>query len=188
MAASPCSEVLVFSSVALEAIWKTRNEAVHNNSSPWLHRLILTIASSMSNFGQPFTKFPTHSGSHTWHPPLEDWCKINFDTALWENSSVRAAIYHNSSSSVLGITTKIHPPVSPIVSEYLAAKFAIELIISLNIFHVVFAGNSTRVVQSLTWDLSNVARKYQTWFLTAAYSFKESQFGLLRILLENLIS
>ncbi|PON74935.1 hypothetical protein PanWU01x14_046520 [Parasponia andersonii] len=49
--ASPYSEVLGFSSVTLEAIWKTRNEAVHNNSSPSLHRLILTIASSTSNFG-----------------------------------------------------------------------------------------------------------------------------------------
>ncbi|POO03379.1 hypothetical protein TorRG33x02_005840 [Trema orientale] len=55
--ATPCSEVLVFSSVTLEAIWKTRNEAVHNNSSPSIHRLILTIASSTSNFGQRLQKF-----------------------------------------------------------------------------------------------------------------------------------
>lgn len=160
---SPCSEYLIFLSVTMEVIWRTHNEAVHSNVTPSLSRIIPIINSSALSFGQDVASISECPVAALWEHPPEDWCKINFNNSIQKDALAVVAICRDSTGSVLGIETKLHPSASPLLGECLAAKLAIELAISLKISHLIIEGDSLVAIQSLTlgpdlcqWEISNI--------------------------------
>ncbi|PON57974.1 hypothetical protein TorRG33x02_292340 [Trema orientale] len=97
------------------------------------------------SFGQAVASISECPAVALWEHPPEDRCKINFDNSIQKDVLTVAAICLDSTGSVLGIETKLHPHTSSVIGECLAAKLAI----SLKISHLILEGDSLVAIQSL---------------------------------------
>ncbi|PON99278.1 Ribonuclease H-like domain containing protein [Trema orientale] len=203
------SECLIFASVTLELIWKTKNEVVHQNTSPNLKHLIESIKLSSASFQIAVSRTAPTQSNIRWKPLPEYWVKVNFDAAIRPDSVIGSAICQDFTGSIIGISSYKYDPSSPLVGECLAALQAIKLAISTGASHIILEGDSRTVIQSLQegedlchWEISNIIvdcrsilEKFSAWttFLIgrvsnfaahniAKWSWCTSTFGNLEVL------
>jgi hypothetical protein len=67
-----------------------------------------------------------------WIPPMPNWVKINFDTAIRDSFSAQAAVCRNYDGKILHLSSLISSPCSVNEGEALAAQLVISLACSFN--------------------------------------------------------
>jgi hypothetical protein len=95
---------------------------VKHHHSAWTNKLVPKIA--------------------VWERLFPPFYKINYDTVIRLEFSAQATICRNSLGTIIGCSTIISPPCSPIFGETTTALLACQLALSLKFQHFILEGNS----------------------------------------------
>lgn len=91
---------------------------------------------------------------HPCPPPSTARChRVRFDAAIRMDSSSIAVMVLNPSNKIIWMATKILRPCSPLKAEADAALLAIETVLLLEISEVILGGDSSTVVEDLSFPL-----------------------------------
>jgi hypothetical protein len=89
--------------------------------------------------------------------------KINYDVAIHLNFFAQATVCRNSFGTIIGCSTIISPPCTPVYGEAKAAFLACQLALSLHLSQFILEGDSLTVALSLKkptltqdWRISHI--------------------------------
>lgn len=99
-----------------------------------------------------------------WARPSPPYYKINYDTVIRQDFSAQAAVYTDSRGTIIGYSTLISPPCSPIFSEATAALLACCLALFLELQHFM---ESDSFVVTLSLQNPNLT---QDWIISSVIS------------------
>jgi hypothetical protein len=138
----------IFASVACDILWFYRNKALHENLTFDARSVSIHINKISLEHFQAW-----HSLSQvqleTWAPPLPNWVKINFDTAIRDSFLAQAVVCCDSRGQILHMSSQISPACSPNVGEARVAQLACSIAASLSYNQFILEGDSEVVVHAL---------------------------------------
>jgi hypothetical protein len=139
-----------------------RNKALHEDIIPnamvissTINRIVKLQHSAWSNKLIP--------KQVVWEKPASPIFKINYDVAIRPNFSAQVAVCRGSFGTIIGCSTIISPPCTPVYGEATTAFLACQLALSLHLSQFILEGDSLTVtlfLQKLTltqdWRISPI--------------------------------
>jgi hypothetical protein len=152
----------IFETVACDQIWLARNKALHDDIVPNALVISSTINCIVKHHHSAWTNKLVPKIA-VWERPFPPFYKINYDTAICLEFSAQATVCRNSQGTIIGCSTVISPPCSPVFGEATAAFLAWQLALSLKLQHFILEGDSLVVTLSLQnpnltqdWRISSI--------------------------------
>jgi hypothetical protein len=85
--------------VILYQIWFTRNQLIHKNITPNIHKKLKLI--SNIDRAHIFARKNSHQGNNCWQPPPSGAVKVNFDIVIHPSFAVAVAVLSYSNGSII---------------------------------------------------------------------------------------
>ncbi|KAL3839320.1 hypothetical protein ACJIZ3_023911 [Penstemon smallii] len=169
-------EFLTFAICAFDALWKNRNNIVHN-SSPFVS--VQDFTSRLQRMAKDHTKArislkitsaaPTLS--RRWSPPKKGFLAINSDAAFKDGLAATGFIIRNHFGSILFASSCLHNCLNPTVAEALAVKEACSFLNFLKIDNAIFESDYLNLVMAinnwesnLDWSIAGIVEEIKKKF------------------------
>jgi hypothetical protein len=136
----------IFAAVACDLLWVSRKKAYNEGISINAISLSRRINKLAMEHSKAWLSIRPKPIIEKWIPLPQSSFKINFDTAIQDNFSARAAICRNHLGQIIKMDSIINPPCQPNMGEALKAQLAISLAISLDLSQVIIEGDSQVVI------------------------------------------
>jgi hypothetical protein len=138
----------LFATVACDQIWMARNKVLHEDIVPNAMVISSTIKQIVKLHHSVWSNklIPKQA---VWEKPASPIFKINYDVAIRPNFSAQATVCRDSFGTIIGCSTIISLPCTPVYSEAKAAFLASQLALSLHLSRFILEGDSLTVALSL---------------------------------------
>jgi hypothetical protein len=134
--------------VLCDMLWFSKNQAIHNGVIPDVSMLAANINRISL---EHYTTWTTISNlvRELWSPSSTDIFKVNFDAAIRELFSVKAAICRNFKGQIIKIFSQVRPPCNPTYGKAQTAILAVSLAASFHLENFILEGDSSIVILAL---------------------------------------
>jgi len=113
----------IFATVTCDQIWMARNKALHEDIVPNAMVISYTINWIVKLYHSAWSN-KLIAKQVVWEKPISPIFKINYDVAIRPNFYAQAAVCRDSFGTIIGCSTIISPPCTPVYGEAKVAFLA----------------------------------------------------------------
>ncbi|KAL5561330.1 hypothetical protein UlMin_031077 [Ulmus minor] len=118
-----CGNILLFTSILFDMVWKSINEVVHGGCIPEPMGLIRKVLKSFNDIN--CTLLRSIPLPVSWNPPPQDWLKFSMDAAVGDSFSCAAVVVRDHSGLLLFWKSDKVLSIDPIFVEVQAMFLAV---------------------------------------------------------------
>ncbi|XP_030505324.2 uncharacterized protein LOC115720311 [Cannabis sativa] len=119
-------KLFLYASIAVDVIWKTRNDKVHNSTQGNLVNVINSISHCYTDYASYVFLSVLPVVTPSWTPPPKDWIKINCDVKVGGDSMCIATLARDHSGAVVWAVTSCLNFRDPLIGEAAACQLALD--------------------------------------------------------------
>ncbi|KAM6583488.1 hypothetical protein CsatB_010490 [Cannabis sativa] len=142
--------------IIFESIWKERNSLLHGKQQTPLKVQVQYINSRFHEMNT--IKESTNPPNMEWNPPPEGWIACNSDIAIGQSQATRAAVFRDTTGSILCVTTFRSTHCDPLPGEISAIIEGAAAAAKFGFKNVIFQNDSLNAVSALKSNTADIQK------------------------------